>query len=114
MFDIGFFELCIIGVVALLVLGPERLPHAARTAGMWIGRAKRMMSQVKRDIDEELRQEELGELREAKESLSQTRESMNAFKEELNKQVDSKDDNGGGGRAASSEAPPADKSGETT
>lgn len=105
MFDIGFFELCIIGVVALLVLGPDRLPQAARTAGMWIGRAKRMMSQVKRDIDEELRQEELNELREAKESLSQTRESMNAFKEELNQQVDAKDGKGAG-KASPGTPPP--------
>ena len=92
MFDIGFFELCVIGVVALLVLGPERLPRAARTAGMWMGRAKKMVAQVKRDIDDELRQEDLQELkefREAKETLSQTRESLSSFKEDLNKSVDS-------------------------
>jgi len=89
MFDIGFFELCIIGVVALLVLGPERLPRAARTAGMWVGRAKRMVSQVKRDIDNEIRQEEMSalkDLKEAKDSLSETRESMSSFREDLNKQ----------------------------
>lgn len=103
MFDIGFFELCIIGIVALLVLGPERLPRAARTAGMWLGRAKRMVSQVKRDIDDELRQEELLELREAKESLSKTRESINSFKEDLNQQVDT--DDGEGKKASSSKAP---------
>lgn len=91
MFDIGFFELCVIGVVALLVLGPERLPRAARTAGMWVGRAKRMVSQVKRDIDDELRQEELQELREAKDSLSKTRESMDSFQKDLNQQVDTGD-----------------------
>lgn len=91
MFDIGFFELCVIGVVALLVLGPERLPRAARQAGLWVGRAKRMITQVKRDIDNEIRQEEMSELKdlkEAKESLSKTRESMNSFKEDLNQQVD--------------------------
>jgi sec-independent protein translocase protein TatB len=91
MFDIGFLELCVIGVVALLVLGPERLPRAARTAGMWAGRAKRMIAQVKRDIDDELRQEELKELkafREAKDALAQTKESLNSFKDDLNKTVD--------------------------
>ena len=41
MFDIGFWELTIIGVVALLVIGPERLPRVARTAGLWLGRASR-------------------------------------------------------------------------
>lgn len=91
MFDIGFFELCVIGVVALLVLGPERLPRAAREAGLWVGRAKRMITQVKRDIDNEIRQEDMSglkDLREAKESLSKTRESMSSFKEDLNQQVD--------------------------
>jgi len=92
MFDIGFFELTIIGVVALLVLGPERLPRAARTAGMWVGRAKRMVTQVKRDIDDEMRQEELAELREARDNLSKTRESMNSFQQELNQQVDTDDE----------------------
>jgi len=90
MFDIGFFELCVIGVVALLVLGPERLPRAARQAGLWVGRAKRMITQVKRDIDNEIRQEEMSslkDLKEAKESLSKTRESMSSFKEDLNQQV---------------------------
>lgn len=130
MFDIGFFELCIIGVVALLVLGPERLPRAARTAGMWIGRAKRMVSQVKRDIDDELRQEELHELREAKDALSKTRESMNSFREELDQQVDSESDTGkkrtkkasrpaeagktaAGGSSDSSDAAPATKTNES-
>ena len=54
MFDIGFWELAIIGVVALLVIGPERLPRVARTAGLWLGRARRFVSTVKADIDREL------------------------------------------------------------
>lgn len=108
MFDIGFFELCIIGVVALLVLGPQRLPRAARTAGMWVGRAKRMVAQVKRDIDDELRQEELQELREAQESLSQTRESMKSFQQELNEQVDT---DGGEKRSAPASGTPAEAGG---
>lgn len=59
MFDIGFLELLLIGVVGLLVLGPERLPKAARTAGMWIGRVKRSVSGIQREINEQLRTEEL-------------------------------------------------------
>ena len=59
MFDVGFWELLIIGLVALLVIGPERLPGLARTAGAWLGRAKRFVSDVKTEIDEELRTEEL-------------------------------------------------------
>ena len=59
MFDIGFAELLIIGVVALVVLGPERLPVAARTAGLWIGRIRRSVSNIQSEISEELRAEEL-------------------------------------------------------
>ena len=59
MFDIGFWELCIIAVVALLILGPERLPVAARTAGLWIGKARRMIGNVKDEIDRELQLDEV-------------------------------------------------------
>jgi len=59
MFDVGFFELLLIGVVGLLVIGPERLPKVARTAGMWFGRARRFVSSVKQDIEQEMRTEEL-------------------------------------------------------
>lgn len=59
MFDIGFFELILIGVVALLVIGPERLPGLARTAGKWMGRARRFVGTVKQDIEQELKAEEL-------------------------------------------------------
>ena len=58
MFDVGFWELLIIGLVALLVIGPERLPGVARTTGAWLGRAKRFVTDVKSEIDEELRTEE--------------------------------------------------------
>ena len=50
MFDIGFLELLICGVIALLVLGPERLPTAARAAGRWIGGARRMVSQFTSEL----------------------------------------------------------------
>ena len=59
MLDIGFLELMLIGVVALLVLGPERLPRAARTAGMWIGKIKRTVSGMQREISAQLESEEL-------------------------------------------------------
>ena len=59
MFDIGFAELLLIGIVALVVLGPERLPVAARTAGLWIGRIRRSVSNIQSEISEELRAEEL-------------------------------------------------------
>ncbi len=59
MFDVGFFELLLIGVVTLLVVGPERLPKLARTAGLWLGKARSMVASVKADIDRELAAEEL-------------------------------------------------------
>ena len=59
MFDIGFWELCLIAIVALLILGPERLPIAARTAGLWIGKARRMIGSVKSEIDRELQLDEV-------------------------------------------------------
>jgi sec-independent protein translocase protein TatB len=59
MFDVGFWELMIIGVVALLVIGPERLPAVARTVGLWAGRGRRLLTSVKADIDREIRAEEL-------------------------------------------------------
>jgi sec-independent protein translocase protein TatB len=59
MFDIGFLEMVVIGVLALLVLGPERLPKAARTAGKWIAKAKRMVSQFSSELDKQLEIDEL-------------------------------------------------------
>lgn len=59
MFDMGFLELMLIGVVGLLVLGPERLPKAARTLGLWIGKIKRTVSGMQREISAQLEAEEL-------------------------------------------------------
>lgn len=59
MFDVSFWELVVIGVVGLIVIGPERLPGVARTLGKYVGRMRRFINNVKQDIDRELRQEEL-------------------------------------------------------
>jgi len=59
MFDIGFFEICLIGIIALLVIGPEKLPRVARTTGLWLGKARGMVKTVKYEIDEQIRVEEL-------------------------------------------------------
>ncbi|AXS83350.1 MULTISPECIES: Sec-independent protein translocase protein TatB [Marinobacter] len=61
MFDIGFLELLVSGVIALLVLGPERLPSAARAAGRWVGGARRMVSQFTSELDRQLKADELRE-----------------------------------------------------
>jgi sec-independent protein translocase protein TatB len=73
MFDIGFWELGLIFVVALLVVGPERLPRLARTAGMWVGKARSIVRTVKEDIDRELAAEEL------KKNLSKQAESSGLY-----------------------------------
>ena len=54
MFDIGFFEIVFICIVTLLVVGPEKLPRVARTAGLWLGKLRGFVSSVKADIDREL------------------------------------------------------------
>lgn len=77
MFDIGFWELAIIGVVGLLVIGPDKLPGVARTAGMWVGRTRRFVTQVKSDIDRELKQEELRKALENDAGLDEIKQIMN-------------------------------------
>jgi sec-independent protein translocase protein TatB len=59
MFDIGFSELVVIGVVALIVIGPERLPKVARTVGLLVGRLQRYVNDVKADINREMELDEL-------------------------------------------------------
>ena len=76
MFDVGFWELAIIAVIALLVIGPERLPKAARTVGLWVGRARRMVTDVKADIDREIREGDLAELKKAGEELKKTQSAV--------------------------------------
>jgi sec-independent protein translocase protein TatB len=63
MFDIAFSELLVIGVVALVVIGPERLPKVARTAGILFGRLQRYVSQVKSDINREMELSELSKVK---------------------------------------------------
>ena len=62
MFDVGFSEMLMIGIVALVVIGPERLPKVARTAGLLLGRMRRYVSDIKADINREMQLEELKKL----------------------------------------------------
>ena len=75
MFDIGFSELVVIGVVALIVIGPERLPRVARTAGHLLGRFQRYVAEVKSDINREMELAELKKLQTTVEDAA--RESSN-------------------------------------
>ena len=70
MFDFGFSEMLVIGVIALVVLGPERLPVVARTAGEWVGKAQRFVAQVKSDIDRETELSELKRIQDEAKALA--------------------------------------------
>ncbi len=90
MFDIGFSELVVIGLVALIVIGPERLPRVARTVGHLVGRLQRYVADVKADINREV---ELDELRKMRDSVQEAAASIETSltsgiskaQEELNK-----------------------------
>lgn len=62
MFDIGFSELVLVGIVALIVIGPKDLPRVARMAGLWLGRARRALASVKEEIDREMKSDELKQI----------------------------------------------------
>ena len=88
MFDISFGELMIIGAVALVVIGPERLPRVARTVGHFLGRFQRYVAQVKSDINREIELAELKKLQtsveDAARDIEQTVKSeMHSAEEEL-------------------------------
>ena len=93
MFDIGFTELLVIGVVALVVIGPEKLPRVARTVGVLAGRLQRYVSDVKADINREI---ELDELRKMRDSMQQAasdfqssvQSELSKTEADLNKTVD--------------------------
>ena len=75
MFDIGFSEMMTVALVALIVLGPEKLPAVARQAGQWMGKLQRYVADVKTDIN---RQMELDELRKMQTELQDTARSLEA------------------------------------
>jgi sec-independent protein translocase protein TatB len=85
MFDIGFSELLVIGVVALLVIGPERLPKVARTAGVIFGRFQRYVANVKGDIQRELDASEISRLK------TEVQDAARSFEQNVNEQVQSVD-----------------------
>jgi sec-independent protein translocase protein TatB len=82
MFDIGFSELMVIGIVALLVIGPERLPKVARTLGLLLGRARRYVSDVKSDINREIQLDELKKLQ------TQMTDSARSLEDSVRKEYD--------------------------
>src|SRR5260221_11266314 len=93
MFDIGFSELLVIGVVALIVIGPQKLPRVARTVGHLLGRMQRYVSDVKADINREIELEELRKMRDSMEKAASERHTAadserTKTAENVNKAVD--------------------------
>jgi sec-independent protein translocase protein TatB len=77
MFDIGFAELLIIGVVALLVIGPERMPEAVRTGAAWLNRLRRGFNDIKREVQQELHNDAvLRDLRDSGRALRDETENL--------------------------------------
>lgn len=89
MFDIAFSELLVIGLVALIVIGPERLPKLARTAGQWLGRLNRYVAQVKQDIDRDLK---LEELRQLQREMKETAQRYEILAEEVRREIEQEAD----------------------
>jgi sec-independent protein translocase protein TatB len=89
MFDVGFSELMLIGLVALIVIGPERLPKVARTIGHLVGRAQRYVSDVKTDIQREMDLSDLNDLKNQMQDAAQSvKSSMQEATESLRKPLD--------------------------
>lgn len=88
MFDIGFSEMIVIGVVALVVIGPERLPKVARTAGALFGRMQRYVADVKADINREIDASELKDLKKTMtEAASSFEQSVSSHAAEIKEEV---------------------------
>ena len=89
MFDFGFWELTIVLAVALLVVGPDKLPILAAKVGRWIGKAKRMVQTVRSDIESEIKAAELQEMLEKQQSeISELRSILNESKTSIEREFD--------------------------
>jgi sec-independent protein translocase protein TatB len=82
MFDVGFSELILLGIVALVVLGPEKLPHAARMAGAWLGKIKRTVIDIQAEIEKEVSAAEL------KQRMNDEIEKLKALSEPIEAEIE--------------------------
>jgi len=81
MFDFGFWEIAIIGVITLVVVGPEKMPEIARKAGSYAGKASKFINKVKKEIDDELKADELNEIKDQLIITNENSELTQVFKE---------------------------------
>ena len=84
MFDVGFWEISLILIVMLIVIGPERLPGLARKAGYWISKARRMVAEVKSEVDRELQLEELKDSIKQQTGLDEFKQLAREVRQEVN------------------------------
>ena len=84
MFDIGFFELVLIGIVSLVVLGPERLPGAIRTVSLWVGRLRRSFNTIKQDIEREIGADEIRRTLRNEEIMEKFKQTQTQVKNTIN------------------------------
>jgi len=89
MFDVGFLEILVIGIVALIVIGPEKLPAVARTVGTWVGKAQRFVRGVKSDFANELQSGDLKKIiGDQNDQISELRSLVTNARKELKAGVD--------------------------
>lgn len=89
MFDLGFSELLIVAIVALIVLGPERLPKATRFVGLWVRRARAQWDSVKTELERDLAAEELKRnLKSAQDALRETEQQIRSSGSEAKREFD--------------------------
>ena len=102
MFDIGFWELLLIALVALVVVGPERLPKLIRVVGLWVGKANASVQSIRSEISRELRAEELKQA--LNKTVLESEQSINTLKTSIDSDIENistidkteKDNNGNG------------------
>ncbi|RUA05568.1 MAG: twin-arginine translocase subunit TatB [Gammaproteobacteria bacterium] len=94
MFDIGFWEFALIGVITLIVVGPERMPGIARTVGRYVGKGKRFVAKIQADIGEELEADKLKEHLNLEDNdssileiIDETKDALNDIKNDANKKL---------------------------
>ena len=95
MFDFGFWELTVVMAVALLVVGPERLPALAGQAGKWIGKVKRILEGIRSSVESEIKAAELKEMLQKQQGeIGELKEILKDTQKELEKEYDQDDDQG--------------------
>lgn len=88
MFDSGFLELLVVGIIALIVIGPERLPEVATKVGKFIGKIKAFVATTRDDIEREMRADELKSmLAKQKEEIGELRDMMNSTKTDISSEL---------------------------